>query len=289
MTTNEKPAKENRPYKGVSDEIRQQHQKMKDMSLKEKITYFWYYYKIHTIIAILVVVIAGNFIYTLATAKDTAFYGIMLNSYMLSREDMEASFCEYADIDLESYECFIDTDSSFSYQSMSEYDVATNQQIMAMIHAGELDAFVLNDQVFYNFAFNALLHDLRDVFTEEELAKYEGSIYYIDYAKVKEAEESDLSYEMIMEESAERREATAEDIMAEAETHRNPETMEEPIPVGIYLNDSPFIEKTNSYPEKVPIYGISITSKRPDICKKYLDYLLDEEIPFDQMLADPVF
>lgn len=289
MAQKEKKEKAPRPYKGVADEIREQHQKMGDMSLKEKIAYFWYYYKVHTIVTIVVAAIAIHFIYGLVTAKDTGFYGIMLNSYMLDGNDMEASFSEYADIDLENYECFIDTDSSFSYQSMSQYDVATNQQIVALVQAKELDAFVLNDQVFYNFAFNSMLMDLRDVFTEEELSKYEGNIYYIDYADIRESEEAELSYEDIMAESAKRREATWEEITAEAESHRNPEDMEQPIPIGIYVGDSPFINKTASYPEKVPIYGISITSQRLDICKKYLNYLFDEEIPFDQMLADPVY
>ena len=34
-------------YKGVHDEIKQQHMKTKDMSAKGRFEYFWYYYKVH--------------------------------------------------------------------------------------------------------------------------------------------------------------------------------------------------------------------------------------------------
>ena len=285
----QKAQKDPRPYKGVSDEIREQTLKMKEMTLKEKISYFWTYYKIHTAVAILIIGVVTSFLYNIITSKDTAFYGIMLNAYMLDRTAMETSFSEYAGIDTETYECFIDTDSSFSYQSMSEYDVATNQQIVALVQAKELDSFILNDQVFFNFSFNGMLMDLREVFTEEELAKYEGNIYYIDNAEILAAEQDEMTYEDIMDESAMRRSATTEEILAEAETHRNPDTMEDPIPVGIYMTDSPFVQKTGSYPDKVPIFGISVTTQRIDTAKKYLNFLLDEEIPFEEMIADSIF
>ena len=50
----EKQEKKPREYRGVQDEIHEQHLKMKDMTLKEKLKYFWYYYKFHTLAVILV-------------------------------------------------------------------------------------------------------------------------------------------------------------------------------------------------------------------------------------------
>lgn len=285
----QKAPKKPRPYKGVSDEIREQTQKMKNMTFKQKISYFWTYFKVHTAVAILIIAVVSSFLHHIITSKDSAFYGIMLNNYMLDRTSMETAFSEYAGIDTETYDCLIDTDSSFSYQSMSEYDIATNQQIVALVQAKELDSFVLNDQVFFNFAFNEMMLDLREVYTEEELAKYEGNIYYIDNAEIEAASLDEMNYEKIMEESAMRRSATTEEILAEAETHRNPDTMKEPVPVGIYIEDSPFIQKTNSYPGRVPIFGISVTSQRIDTAKQYLYFLFDEEIPFEEMIADSIF
>ncbi|MGN1181212.1 MAG: hypothetical protein ACI4SD_08350 [Suilimivivens sp.] len=272
-------------YKGVQDEIKQQHMKAKDMTFKEKLAYFWYYYKVHTIVTIIVIIALVSYIHALVTAKDYNFYGIMLNSSSLDGDALETSFGEYAGLDLENYECFIDTLSTLSYQSQSEYDLATFQKMIALVQTKDLDVLVTDPQVFYNFSFNSMMMDLRNVFSEEELAGYEGKIYYIDYAEIRkaEAEEDTVS---VTEAAEERNQATPEEIAAEAETHRYPENMEDPVPVGIFVEDSPLVQKTGCYNELlIPIYGISTTSQRPETAKQYLNYIFDESIPFEDMIS----
>lgn len=279
----QKAEKTPREYRGVVDEIREQQKKMKDMTFKEKLAYFWYYYKVHTIVILLVVIFGGYWIYEIATTKDMCFYGIMLNASQLDGDVMETSFSEYADLDTETYECFIDSMSTLSYQTQTEYDMATYQKIVALVQTKDLDVMVLDGQVFYNFSFNGMLLDLRTVMTEEELAAHEGNIYYIDYAAIKEAEahQDSATTDELMKEAEKRNQATAEEITAEANSHRDPSTMKEPIPVGIFLTDSPFVEKTNAYNALIPIYGICATTQRQDTALKYLDYLFDESIPFE--------
>ena len=140
-----KKEKEPRPYRGVIDEIREQQHKTKDMSLKGKWQYFWDYYKVHTITAVVVILLGGTLIHDILSAKDYAFYGIMLNSIGLSAESMETAFSEYAGIDLETYDCFIDTSSTLSYSTPSEYDMATMQKMVAQVQGHDLDAVV--DQI----------------------------------------------------------------------------------------------------------------------------------------------
>jgi len=284
-----KDKKEPRPYRGVNDEIREQTQKMKDMTLKEKLSYFWLYYKVHALVAVLILCVGINLIVTFVTKKDTAFYGVMLNAYMLDRDTMETKFGEYISIDPKEEECLIDTDSSFSYQTMSQFDVATNQQIVALIQSRDLDACVVNDQVFFNYSFNGMMADLREVLSPEDLELHKDRLYYIDLADIRRAEENPITYEEMMDEADVRRDATLEEIVAEAESHRDPSTMEEPVPVGIYLEDSPFIKKTNSYPGRVPIFGIAATSERPEAYTSYLHFLFDESIPFEEAVSASLF
>ena len=272
-------------YKGVNDEIKQQHMKTKDMSFKGKLGYFWYYYKIHTLVAIVVITFGSKWIYDVVTAKDHSFYGIMMNASHLDGDALSSSFEEYAGLDSEKYECYIDTLSTLSYQTQSEYDLATYQKTIALVQSKDLDVMVLDGQVFYNFSFNSMFTDLRYVFDSDELSKYEGHIYYIDYAKVREAEEEDASNDELLAEYEERNKATSEEIAMEAETHRHPESMTEPIPVGIFIDDSPFALKTGAYSQSVPIYGIVITSQRVDTAKSYLDYIWEDNIPFENMIA----
>ena len=78
--------------------------------------------------------------------------------------------------------------------------------------------------------------------------------------------------------------ATNAAIKADAEEHKHPENMEDPVPVGIYIEDSPFIEKTDSYHGLIPVFGIASTSQRMDKASTYLSYLYDDSIPFEAMV-----
>ena len=303
-------------YKGVHDEIKQQHMKTKDMSAKGRFEYFWYYYKVHTLVAVCVIIFGGSLIHDILTAKDYGFYGVMLNASLLDSEAMEASFGEYAQLDLNEYDCMIDTQSQLSYHSQNSYDFATYQKLVAQLQTHELDVLVADAEVFRNFATNEMFMDLREFMSPEELAKYEDRIYYMDMEAVRKAAEA--ADNVLNEEESTADDAAPQDAAGaqkaeelspdeaeaainpfgrnidydeiyrlaaeEAETHRHPEEMAEPVPVGIFLDESPFTEKTGSYGKMVPVYAVVVTSEKADTAVKYLNYLWDDTVPFDRML-----
>lgn len=279
-----KKEKQPREYRGVIDEIRQQQMKTKDMSLKGKLSYFWYYYKIHVLVAIIVVIMGGVFIHDIVSSKDYNFYGMMMNSSHLDSDILETAFGEYAHLDMENYQCYIDTFSELSYQAHSEYDLATLQRTIAQVQTGDLDVMVTDAQLFYNFSFNSMLMDLRNIFTEAELSRYEGNIYYIDYAKVRRAIEAENNGEEAASDYPGLGEATLEEIAAEAETHRDPDSMAEPIPVGVFVGESPLVLKTDCYSQLVPVYGVVATGHRTDAAKQYLEFMWEDELPFETMV-----
>ena len=274
-----KKEKAPREYRGINDEIQEQTKKFKDMSLKEKWEYFWEYYKVNVLIIVIVGAFVISMIHNFVTAKDYCFNGLLLNASMMDQEKIAASFAEYAGLDTEKYECYIDASSTLSYQNPSEYELATSQRIVALIQSKELDGMLFDAEVFYNYAFNQVFMDLREVYTAEELAEYEGRIYYIDKAEIRRAEESEKAssekYTLVT--------LTPDEVIAEAQTHRDPSAMEEPIPVGIFVDDSPFAQKSKAYLGVVPIYGISTTSQRVEVSKQFLDYLFDDTIDFANM------
>jgi len=268
-------------YRGISDEIREQTKKFKDMSLKEKWEYFWEYYTINVIIIVIVASFVISMIHNFVTAKDYCFNGMMLNASMMDQEAIANAFAEYAQFDTDEYECFIDATSTLSYQNPSEYEMATSQRIVALIQSKELDGMVFDAEVFYNYAFNQVFMDLREVYTAEELAAFEkeNRIYYIDKAEIRRAEEA----EQATGESYALESMTPDEIMKEAQTHRDASSMEEPIPVGIFVDDSAFAQKSNAYLGVVPIFGISATSLRVDASKQFLSFLFDETVDFSNM------
>ena len=64
----------------VSDDIRKEKEKAKDMSFKGKLSYFWYYYKVHTIVAIVIIVFLCALIKDISSSKDYAFYATYFNA-----------------------------------------------------------------------------------------------------------------------------------------------------------------------------------------------------------------
>lgn len=278
-------------YQGVRDEIRQQQLKMKDMSLKGKLTYFWDYYKIHTFVCIFVLILAVTFIHDITTAKDSVFCAYMFHSSQVSSESLSSSFAEYAELDTENYDCLIDTTMNISLRTYTQYDMAASQKLAALVQAGDLDAAMMDSDVFYNHALSEMFVDLRTILSDEELSRYNDLLYYVDHAEVLRADEDsyyvDDTEEMNNMDVSE--EEALEEIAAEAESHRHPENMAEPVPVGIYMTDSPFAQKTGAYQQSVPILGIISTSERIDTGKKYLEFLWDESIDFSQMLEENLY
>ena len=275
-----------REYQGVRDEIRQQHLKMKEMSLKGKITYFLDYYKFHTIIVIIAIAVIAGFVHDIVSSKDYCFNAMMLNvgSNQISSTGLSDSFSDYADFDTEKYQCYIDTSSTFSLHASSQFDMVTSQKIFAMRETGELDCFVIDSEVFNHYAISELFTDMQSCFTPEELDKYKDYLYYIDYAEVEKASEA-VDNKELYESSQNASALTFDELIQEAERHRHPEEMEQPVLVGIFISDSPFIKETNAYPEAIPVFGIVNTSQRIDTCKKYLDYLFDESVDFSQLMG----
>ena len=281
MSKKEKSPKE---YRGVIDEIRQQQMKTKEMSAKGKLEYFWDYYKVHTIVAILVIFFAAMFIRDIVTAKDYNFYSILFNARQLSGDSLESAFSEYAGLDTENYECYIDASTGLSLTSFTEYDMATVQKLMATIQIGDLDTVVFNSELFNNYAGNEMFLDLRTVLSKEELNTWKDYLYYIDYVEVA-AEREDVDVEESpAEKDAADDERRQQEILEETNRHRSPEGMAEPVPVGIFMEASPFAEKSGAYSDLVPVFGFVSTSKRTETGKQFLEFLWDDTIDSAQMI-----
>lgn len=248
----------------LRDEVKEQQNKLKGKTFKEKLNYFWDYYKIHTIAFLFAVLVISVFVKDIVTSKDNAFSAVILNSYgHTSQEDFQADFAAYAGIDTDTYSCLIDTSATYSVDSMSQYDVAFAQRIAAQVQTGDLDAFVGDVQAFGHYADGYLFQDLREALTEEEYKKYEPYFYYIDTAAIEA-----------------KRQMEEEDILAAAQEEESadptdPSSMETPVPVGIYLESSPKLAQWNCYTAsgETPIFGFLANAAHPDLAHRFLAYL----------------
>lgn len=126
----------------VSDEIKAQRKKLAGKTPKEKLLYFWEYYRIPALVIILVIAFAGNLIYTIATAKDSVLSALFINGY--SEMDTEAfmnGFNEYAGIDTKEYTTSLEMNFTIQEEAMDQYTMANVQKLMALVAAKEIDVY----------------------------------------------------------------------------------------------------------------------------------------------------
>lgn len=265
----------------VHDEIREQQKKVfATMSRKEKLTYFWDYYKIHTIVVICAIVAVVTFVRQIQANKPYAFYAAFINSVFGLEDEtsaiLENEFQEYAGIDPEAYQVCIDTSLSFSASDVSQYEMANRQKLVAMMNAGDIHVIVADTEAFDGYARAETFYDLSTLLTEKELAAYADLFYYTDAA----AFDADTPSTLTEMEAAERA------YYAKVVDHGDPSSMEKPIPVGIripasankladagyydYLRDGS--QKFQGYPSE-PVLGIPLSVKDPQLALQFLAYL----------------
>lgn len=260
----------------VGDEIREERRKaMGRMNSKEKFAYFWDYYKIHALVAVIIVIAAASFIYQYATYKDYGFYATLINASATDAgEGLSAAwaeeFQEYAAIDPKEYTVYIDTSMAVSSTDFSQYAMANQQKIMAMLQTGSISTIVAETETFENYAQAEYFYALEEILSAEEIEKYRPYFYYTDAATFAgddydPTEITDLSVLTI--------------------DHRDPSAMSNPIAVGIIVTKDNLLEDARlyayladseydyqGYPAEA-VLGIPVTNSQPELVVRFLEYL----------------
>lgn len=251
----------------MHDEIREQQKKLKERTFKEKLGYFWDYYRVHTLVILLVIVLGGALIRDIVTSKEEAFSAMLLNAYGGQwQSGFQADFAEYAGIDTETYSCYIDTTSTLDYRMTSEVDLAVFQRTVAMAQSGGLDVVAGDLMPFTHIAGTGMFLNLEDVLTEEEYARYEPYFYYIDGVTL-EDDDDDVTYDS----------DGSMDFIDTSIDHTDPSSMEKPIPVGVRLPDSAKLKEYGCYTlsGETPVLGFIFSSTKLETARLFLQYLME--------------
>lgn len=266
----------------VSDDIRKEKEKAKDMSLKGKLSYFWYYYKFHTLALIVAAWFLIILIRDVSSSKDYAFYAVYFNAEQtFSAAEQMNAFAAYADLDTDKYNVYLDNELYYS-SAVSETALAASQKFAALIYSGDIDVVIADETVFTDYALTETFFDLRQVLPEDLLEKYKEQLFYVDGA-VMELYRSGEAYLASGD-----YDAYDDFTAASLKNTSDPSAMENPIPVGIYVADTPVISAAGCYQEEfVPVYGIAQNTSRLDTAIDYLRFLgendsmdfLSEQLP----------
>lgn len=266
----------------VASEIREEQKKaLSTMSAKEKIAYFWDYYKIHTLAAVIIIAIAASLIRQFATNKDYAFYAMLIDAVTTDSnyelpETWNTEFLEYAQIDPDEYTVYIDTSLSLFEGVDAQYTIANQQKLFAMLQAGTISALVAGTETFETYAQFQYFYDIESILSEEEAEKYRPYFYYTDAATFDAGDDIPS-----LDPSGQ------EDPGALTVNHRDPSSMEQPVAVGIILTEDNKIADAGyyaylaigeyqyqGYPSDV-VLGIPLTNKEPALVIRFLEYIFE--------------
>ncbi len=247
----------------VMDEYREEREAIKHASNKEKCKYFWDYYKWHTIGAVVAIITICGILYTFITKQETALHAAIINGYVATEEgsttvdDFQVELL--AELEKEPKKHVVHMDSSlhmdFTTQDMSF--VTSQQKLVTLMAAGEIDNIVTDQDTFGNLGKNAIYRDLRECLTEAEVVTYADAFYYMDLKDLKDMDDAiqnmDTTY------------------LYPDFDPRAPETMENPIPVGLFLSPDSKLRQLYEFQDDQVVIGIVQSSKRLDSAQTFLD------------------
>lgn len=251
----------------VMDEFKEEREALKNGTPKQKLAYFWYYYKWHVIISVIIIGMLVSFIYQYANRKDTAFNAVLLNASLLDQisseqPDFLTDFAEKEGIDLNTSDITFDTSIRVVEGSMDEVSVTSTQKLMVYVAANELDSMITDFDSFQKYANSSLFYDLRDILTEEQFQALEPYFYYVDRDVVLaiEAANDDLNT----------------DYTPEYPDPLHPEEMQDPVPVGICLTGCKDLTDNYYFRGDGIVMGIYANAEHADTAVDLAEYLLSK-------------
>lgn len=252
----------------LRDEIKEGRKDlMEHGSFKDKLAYFFDYYKVHTIVIVVLVISITSFIYHQVTKPEIVFNGLVLNTMSFEKgnpvQELSEGFLEYIDMDPKEYEVSLNSSLMINVPGASQLtdDYAASQAIMAQCAAGVVDFLSAPLESVLNYGYGDLIVDLRTVLTEEELAKYEPYLLYAD--------------EAVAEQRAKALD-NGEDVDKIAfPDPKKPEEMKKPVPVFIDVTSCEIMKNIYSYSEDTLVIAISVNAPNPDRIPQFLTYLFE--------------
>lgn len=219
----------------LRDEIHLQRQKLIDQPFSKKIEYFWYYYKIHTIIIVLLACMFGSILHSIVTKKETVLSIAYINAFPnVDDEIFIEDFESFLGLNPKNQQVILDSTYYIDDESTSPYAVTYQQKFSTNAMAGKLDVVLADVTNFDFYGSQGFFRDLSTILSPQLLEKYQDNLYY-----------ANLPYD----------------------------DSDKDVPIGIRIDDTNKISQTSSYPNTDAYFGIISNSEAVDYALSYLNFL----------------
>lgn len=246
------------------DEFRKEREAMKTAPFKQKLAYFWDYYKWHTIIIVAVIVFGVSMIHNIVTKTDSVLTGVMLNTFIddyEKKEELVDEFVKLKEIDTDEYHVELNTSYTYSLEDSStaaQSNYAVLQAIMAQGANGMLDFMTGDTATMVDFAYKGWFTDLRTVLNEEQIEMYEPYFLYVDQAVLDKIQEASNNLE----------DTTT---IAHPDPSK-PEEMEKPFPAFIDMSQCKTLTDLYTYETDRLLLGIFSNAPNPEMTMEFIAF-----------------
>lgn len=246
----------------VMDEFREEREAIKNAGWQYKLKYFWDYYKWFVIGGIFALFVIISIVKDVINTKDFIFNGVMLNTFGddAIMQEFADNFAKEYNLDTENYDLIMDTSLRLELEGYDEGSRATLSRVLASLSVGDLDFIIADPKVFEYYATSDTFYDLRQILSEDKLTELEEYIYYVDRAEIERRMDS----------------ANADSYVAKEYDHHDPDSMEEPVPVGLYIHETPKVSTTFVFKDNEAIIGIPPSTTRLETSLQFIDYIFEE-------------
>lgn len=253
-------AKDGKPktdHLNMKSQIREQNEKLSEMTLKGKLTYIWDYYKWWFVGALAVIIIS---VLTIREIKDNMrpvyIYALLLNSYYAVDESntLKADYINQFGVNTDEYKLYIDDGISLTEQGFDTTMLANQQKIVSMYSAAELDVVIGPVNVLEGPANCDAYADLTEMLPKDlidELVDRDYEFYYFD-PHADEIEDS-------------------------------PDDDRKPYFAGVYLDNCSYLNNNGEYgaypvaedEKDRPVFTIPANTQRPERAVEFLRFLIE--------------
>lgn len=260
----------------ISDAIKEQTKKTKNMTRRQKLSYFWSYYKVPFLAIVLGIAVLTYCIHTAMTTKKDVLCAVLVNSDATAIPtdmipDWEKDLSSILKIDTDKYQVTIDNSSTLSLSDTDQYALSNTEKFTAMCSANQIDDVIADTAIFEYYSQFQYFYNLNDVLTSDELKKYSDQLYYTDRSTISSTDDDDFELS---------------DITDRKIDHHDPSSMKDPVPTGIFVTDSEKVKNSGCYDYLVKnkdefqghqseaVIGIPSTTVRLDNARTFLNYIL---------------
>lgn len=212
-------------------------EKLKNMTFREKLTYFNNYYKNKVLFIITISTFLFALLYTIFAPKTkTVLYTSIINNTIEEEEivNLKNGFADVLDINSKKENIEIDTSLLLKNKDIdSSYAMASQQKLTAQLGISEIDVIIAPESIFSKYAKEGLFVRLSDQLPTEIFTSFTNS-YFLS----------------------------------------NPEGTDTEGAYGIYIEDSSIYKNIKS-PEDRPVLGIVANSKNKENSVEFIKYIFN--------------